>query len=95
MKKWFFILGLVFLVFGLINLLIYVPKYGKFNEPFPFMHILEIKEVDNSGFIVQGTSDPITALQSDPYWSLWSFCLYGGMLILIFSIVPTRTIIRK
>jgi hypothetical protein len=62
------------------------------NFPFPFQHVFNIKLHDN-GAEYQISGDLNFAVVSDPYWLVWSFSLYSGIVIL--SILAVKKLKQK
>ena len=80
MKSRVFIIGLIFLVYGLVNLLWFVPEFGLINTPFPFDHVNDLDKSESGKIILntQSQHSLASALQIAPYWFIWSMSLYCG-----------------
>ena len=89
MKIKFLIVGLGLLVFGLVNLLAYLPislSVALKNRPFPFEHLYNVVPSEGKGTSIQIGYLPIDEAINDPYWLIWSLALYGGIATIIFAI---------
>jgi hypothetical protein len=96
MKTRYKIIGVVALAFGLVNIFWYTPyslALVFMNQPFPFQHLQNVEMRDGGGFGTQILYLPFEAIQSDPYWLVWSLSLYSGIVIL--SILGIRSIMQK
>ncbi len=85
------IIGISFVVFGLINLFSYLPILSSslfLNTPFPFEEIQSMnKHEDDQGITMVTVSHSFeSALQLSPYWLFWSLGLYAGIGIVGFTI---------
>ncbi|HEX9845481.1 MAG TPA: hypothetical protein VGA92_03340 [Candidatus Nitrosotenuis sp.] len=85
MKTRYKIIGILALAFGLINIFWYTPyslALVFMNQPFHFQHLQNIEVYDGGGIGTQILYLPFEAIQSDPYWLIWSLSLYFGIVIL-------------
>lgn len=86
MKSRLLIIGIGMLVFGIANLLSYLPvEFPLLNTPFPFEHVQLIFR-DDGGIHRQIGYDPINEATFHPYWLFWSLVLYAGIPVTVFSI---------
>jgi len=91
MKTRLLIIGIVFLIFGLVNFFRYVPiMLTLINLPFPFVHLYNVISSEGQGTHIQIGYMPIDEAINDPYWLVWSLILYGGIGIIIFEICRKR-----
>ena len=93
MKTKLLIIGLSLLVFGLINLFSYLPVslgVALKNRPFPFEHLHNVIPTEGRGTHIEMGYMPIDEAINDPYWLVWSLALYGGIVIIIFTIWRKR-----
>ena len=84
----FFMTGLCLCLFGIANLLSYLPisfSPSFINQPFPFEHIYNVFRHEK-GTRYQIDYLPIDAAVNDPYWLIWSLALYAGIAIMIAAI---------
>jgi hypothetical protein len=80
MKTRLLIMGLVLLVFGLVNLFRYISiSLSLINRPFPFEHFYNVVPSEGRGTRIQIGYMPIDEAINDPYWLVWSLALYGGI----------------
>ncbi len=94
MKTRVLIIGIIMLVFGLINLFWYLPiSFGitLMNTPFPFDHLYDVVQTEGKGISTQIGYMPIDEVINDPYWLVWSLALYGGIAMIIFAVWRQRT----
>lgn len=90
MKTRLWIIGVGFLIFGLINLFRYMPlSLSLINLPFPFGHLQNVNPTGN-GISTQIGYLPINEAINDPYWLVWSLILYVGIGITVFDIWRKR-----
>ncbi len=93
MKTRLLIIGIGLLVFGLANLLSYLPislGVALKNRPFPFEHLHNVVSTEGKGISTQIGYMPIDEAINDPYWLVWSLALYGGIVMTIFAIWRKR-----
>jgi len=86
------IIGIAFLIFGLINLFSYLPisfSPSFLNTPFPFEHVY-IMDMGKSGSHHQIGYLPMNEAVNDPYWLVWSLALYAGIGVTSFAIWRKR-----
>jgi len=65
---------------------------NRINLPFPFEHIFNVN-LRNGGMEYEIGYDLNNSIAQDPYWLVWSFSLYSGIIIL--SILAIRKLIHK
>ncbi len=88
------IIGASALIFGLANVFASVfHTVTIFNSPFPFMH--RIIEFHENGLGVRPIHDTIEAAAFDPYWLVWSFSLYAGIILLGISMAKSQNRSKK
>lgn len=85
------LIGISFVVFGLINLFSYLPILSSslfLNTPFPFEEIQSMNKHEEGQGIITVTANHSfeSALQLSPYWLFWSLALYAGIGIVGFTI---------
>lgn len=93
MKIRILIIGIILLVFGLVNIFWYAPHSLTLvfmNQPFPFQHLEGIQVHDGGGFGTSIHHLPFEAVMADPYWLVWSLALYGGIGITAFGLWRSR-----
>ena len=91
MKTRLWIIGVGFLVFGLVNLFRYVSiSLTLINLPFPFEHLYNVVPSEVKGTHIEIGYLPINEAINDPYWLVWSIILYAGIGITIFHIWRKR-----
>lgn len=89
MKKNFLILGTGLLLFGLTNLLSYLPislGVALMNRPFPFEHLHNVIPSIGKGTHIEIGYMPIDEAINDPYWLAWSMSLYAGIIVIGFAV---------
>ena len=86
MKTKLWIIGIILLGFGLLNLFWYTPySLILLNQPFPFDYLQEVEIHDGGGFGVSIWYEPFEVIKYYPYWLVWSLSLYGGIATIIFG----------
>ena len=84
MKSRLLIIGISCFMFGVANLILYLPDFGLVNTPFPFEEIQSIDHAkDVKGIQMTKVHHSFeSALQLSPYWLSWSLLLYAGIVML-------------
>ena len=90
-RRLIMIIAIGLVIYGFIHIASFF-WINRINPPFPFEHIFNVN-LRYGGMEYEIGYDPIDAVIQDPYWLVWSFSLYSGIIIL--SILAIRKLIHK